>query len=511
MSSRWLSGRLGPRRRRPLSLRARVVGAFLLLLVLGLAIANIVTWEVLRSFEGARVDDQLRAAQRPAAAAVREASVFGVPIQGGGSTNFYAPGTFGVVLSPTGNALTPVAYLGKPANTSVSTATPMPTKAQLQRIGSAGTGSTIYLTLHGKEGSYRAIAMDLNGRGDVFLVGVPLSSMLATLRRLALVEVLVSSGVALIGLGGAIWLVRLGLRPLDDIVSTADHIAEGDLSRRVERADSTTEVGRLGLALNEMLSRIERSFNAQQASEARLRRFVADASHELRTPLTSIRGYAELFRRGAAERPEDLALAMRRIESEASRMGILVDDLLLLARLDQGRALERVPVDLSMLAADAVSDTRAVAPERPVTLETNGPVMVDGDDARLRQVAANLLANARVHTPEGTPVHVRVSENDGHAILEVADEGEGIGSDEAEKVFERFYRADPARRRNGTSGTGLGLSIVQAVVQAHGGRASVRSAPGGGASFVVSLPLSGSGHPAAPLEESSTGSSAAGR
>jgi two-component system OmpR family sensor kinase len=224
---------------------------------------------------------------------------------------------------------------------------------------------------------------------------------------------------------------------------------------------------------------------------------VADASHELRTPLTSIRGYAELFRRGAAERPADLEKAMRRIEEESVRMGLLVDDLLLLARLDQGRPLDRSPVDLVRVAADAVDDARAAAPERSISLEAPDRLVIEGDDLRLRQVAANLVANAYQHTPAETPVVVRVTTGEGEAVLEVADRGPGLDPEAAQKVFERFYRADPSRARSG-GGSGLGLSIVAAIAEAHGGRATVDSTPGTGACFRVSLPT---GHRPAPRAE----------
>jgi two-component system OmpR family sensor kinase len=236
-----------------------------------------------------------------------------------------------------------------------------------------------------------------------------------------------------------------------------------------------------------MMQQIETAFAARAASEARLRRFVGDASHELRTPLTSIRGYAELFRRGAADRPEDLAKAMRRIEEEADRMGSLVDDMLLLARLDQGRPLERQPVDLTHLARDAVDDARAVAPDRPIDFSPNGAVFVPGDELRLRQVLGNLLQNANRHTPPDTPVHVRVVNGDDEAVIEVADEGPGMSTDDANRVFERFWRSDPSRTRS-SGGAGLGLAIVSAIASAHGGRAEVQSAPGQGSVFRVHLP-----------------------
>jgi two-component system OmpR family sensor kinase len=268
---------------------------------------------------------------------------------------------------------------------------------------------------------------------------------------------------------------------------TAGAIAEGDLTRRVPQADPRTEVGQLGVALNGMLAQIERAFAERKASEDRLRRFLADASHELRTPLTSIRGYAELFRRGARDRTEDLEKSMRRIEEESSRMGILVEDLLLLARLDQSRGLQPRPVDLSALAGDAVEDARAADPDRRIELDAPEPVVASADDARMRQVAANLLSNALVHTPAGTPVTVRVDADGPDAILEVADRGPGLTPEQASRAFEPFYRSDPSRDRS-TGGAGLGLSIVAAISEAHGGRVEVRPTPGGGATFKVTIP-----------------------
>jgi two-component system OmpR family sensor kinase len=283
------------------------------------------------------------------------------------------------------------------------------------------------------------------------------------------------------------WVVNLGLRPIHEMEETAGKIAAGDLSQRVDIVDENTEVGRLGIALNKMLEQIETAFDERAASEDRLRRFVADASHELRTPLTSIRGYAELFRRGAADRPEDLAKAMRRIEEEANRMGVLVDDLLLLARLDQKRPLEVQPVDLTRITRDAVDDTRAVAPARVIDYTPNGAVVVPGDEVRLRQVLANLMQNTLRHTPADTPVHVRVATTDDNAIIEVRDEGPGMTEEESARVFERFWRGDPSRTR-ASGGAGLGLAIVAAIADAHGGHAEVEAAPGAGATFRVFLP-----------------------
>jgi two-component system OmpR family sensor kinase len=315
-----------------------------------------------------------------------------------------------------------------------------------------------------------------------------LGDVYSTLHRLLLIELLVTL-VALGGIGllGA-WVVRIGLRPLDSIEQTAAGIAAGDLSKRVERAEQRTEVGRLGLALNAMLAQIEAAFKAREASERKLRRFVADASHELRTPLAAVRAYAELFTRGAAERPDDLARSMQGISRESERMSLLVDDLLLLARLDEGRPLERQPVDLASVVIDAVETAQTLEPDREITLETE-PAVVTGDRDRLRQIVDNLLANVRAHTPPGAPVTVTVSRSNGTAELAVADSGPGVGEEQAVHVFERFYRADDSRAR-ASGGVGLGLSIVSAVAEAHGGTASADAGRGdGGATFRINLPL----------------------
>ncbi|RJL31845.1 sensor histidine kinase [Bailinhaonella thermotolerans] len=307
-----------------------------------------------------------------------------------------------------------------------------------------------------------------------------------------------SAAAALLAVTLLSWhAVRRGLRPLAAIADTAAAIGGGDLSRRVPEAGPRTEVGRLGAALNAMLGQIESAFGERRRAEARLRRFVADASHELRTPVAAIRGYAELFRRGAASRPDDLARAMARIEAEARRMGSLVEELLLLARLDQGLPLLSEPVDLTALAAEAVDDARVLGPAHLVYLETapGGPVVVRGDADRLRQVVANLLANVRHHTPEGTEARVRVSRDGGQAVIEVADDGPGLDEERAARVFERFYRADPSRARTAPAGgaarpegSGLGLAIVAAVTEAHGGAAEIDTAPGKGTTLRIRLP-----------------------
>jgi two-component system OmpR family sensor kinase len=350
------------------------------------------------------------------------------------------------------------------------------------------------------------------GDGGFVVVAASLDETDSTIERLQGIDLVVSIAVLLLLAAVGVATVRASLRPLVEIEQTAGAIAAGDLTRRVPDRDPGTEVGRLGGALNTMLAQIETAFRARAGSEAaarwseeaarrseeRMRRFVADASHELRTPLTAIRGFAELYRQGAARDPAELERLMRRIEDQSARMGLLVEDLLLLARLDQQRPLQRRPVDLLALAADAVTDARALQPDRPIELQAggdgaaNGALVVLGDEPRLRQVVANLMANALNHTPAGSPVEVRAraASPDGvpHALLEVADHGPGLSPEQAERVFERFYRADPARS-HADGGSGLGLAIVAALVAAHGGTVGVDSAPGRGASFRVLLPL----------------------
>ena len=331
---------------------------------------------------------------------------------------------------------------------------------------------------------------------------ISLEDVDGTLSRLVLLELLVGL-LVLVLLGGLAYVVvRTSLRPLREVETTAAAIAAGDLTRRVPEGDPRTEVGRLSGAFNSMLGQIEAAFRAREASEgsalaseARMRRFVADASHELRTPLTSIRGFAELYRQGAVPEPEDLDRVMRRVEDEAARMGLLVEDLLLLARLDQQRPLEQEPVDLLQVASDAVHDARVLDPDRTIELELRGggaPVVL-GDESRLRQVVTNLVTNALTHTPAGTPVTVSLEVTPGsdggpdRVLLAVADQGQGMTEADRAKVFERFYRADPSRTRS-AGGSGLGLSIVAALVAAHGGRVGVQSAPGEGSRFLVELP-----------------------
>ncbi|MFI9558531.1 sensor histidine kinase [Nonomuraea endophytica] len=328
-------------------------------------------------------------------------------------------------------------------------------------------------------------------------VAVDLAEVRDITRRLVLIESLGGGGILLILAVVGVALVRRSLRPLIVIERTAGAIAAGELSRRVPDGDPRTEVGRLATAINGMLAQIESAFTARSASEAaarrsedRMRQFVGDASHELRTPLTSILGYAEYSRQNPGADPAEM---MRRVEKAAGRMSLLVDDLLLLARVDQQRPLQMRPVDMLALAADAAHDARILAPDRNVKLDVVGDaaLIVSGDEVRLRQVVANLMSNALHHTEPGTPIVVRVGAGRSTAFVEVADQGPGLTPEQVERVFERFYRADSARsRRSGEDrGSGLGLAIVRALVHAHGGTVLVSSTPGAGSVFRVELPL----------------------
>ncbi len=352
---------------------------------------------------------------------------------------------------------------------------------------------------------WRVIGVEGPG-GWTIVVGADMERDQIAISRLIATQGIVGLIVlCVLGAAGYV-LVRNSLRPLAEVERTARAIADGDLSQRVPEGDDRTEVGRLTTALNRMLSRIERAFRAQQESETqargselRMRRFVADASHELRTPLTSIRGFAELYRQGAVRGDDDVRRLMERIESEGGRMGLLVEDLLLLARMDQQRPLTVKPVDLAAIAGDAVHDARAVQPDRPITLHlddslTDVPVLL-GDEGRLRQIVGNLVTNALVHTPDGTRIRVSLGEeDDGMLVLRVADEGPGMDPADAARAFERFYRADASRNR-AAGGTGLGLSIVDSLAAAHGGSVQLDTAPGQGTTVTVRLPRSGPPEP----------------
>jgi two-component system OmpR family sensor kinase len=364
---------------------------------------------------------------------------------------------------------------------------------------------------------------------SIVYVGLPLADVQSTVHQLGKVLGLTAIAVVLFGAVFGYWALRRELRPLHTIETTAAAIAGGDLTQRIPQEPTSTEVGSLTASLNAMLAQIEESFAAREASEGRMRRFVSDASHELRTPLATIRGYGELFRMGALTTPDQLDDTMGRIEDSATRMGTLVNDLLALARLDEGRPVRSEPVDLTSLAQDGVRDLGALDPTRDilfVPLAPPGPgadaahvpqVTVTGDEDRLRQVISNLAGNAARHTPEGTAVEFAVGvvpgespDGPGRGVLEVRDHGPGISEDQAKHVFERFYRADSSRNR-ASGGSGLGLAIVSAIVATHGGTIRVGDTPGGGLTVHMELPLSGAGgSTATTTEDASSRADAAG-
>ncbi|HEY3758630.1 MAG TPA: HAMP domain-containing sensor histidine kinase [Solirubrobacteraceae bacterium] len=486
------------------SLRARVLLSVLLLAAAGLIALAAVTYADQRSFLEGRVNQELRDAAPAVSRALDREGLYppGLAPAGGGAGNpgsgtssaaggelqggpggppnlSVPPGTFGERREASGKVLGHTFFSltqSEPPTPKLPAHVPVEELFTVGSTGSSGLQYRVYVS-HDPEDA------------ALTLVAVPLREVQQTLSRLLLVEALVIAGV-LIALGiTASFVVRLGLRPLDRMEVTAGEIAAGELSRRVSPASNRTEVGRLGLALNAMLDRLERAFAERAASEERLRRFLADASHELRTPLASIRGYAELFRMGATEDAAGTQLAMRRIEDESKRMGVLVEDLLTLARLDEAPEPRRAPVDLAVLARDAVADARATAPERSIDLQADAPAVVSGDSHLLHQVLANLMRNALVHTPAATGVDVAVTQDDDTVTARVRDHGRGLPAGSHEDIFDRFWRAEGGRER-GKAGAGLGLSIVREIVVAHGGHVSAENAPDGGAVFSVRLPKS---------------------
>ena len=481
------------------SLRTRLIAGLLVVAAAGLVLLAAITYAEQRSFLVDRVDQQARSASPSVSHALDDQGVANPGARrhnpdgddrpppggggGGGDRGGVAanlpPGTYGERRDASGKVLGHVVLsYGETA----PAAPDLPARLPLNKV----------ITVHAKGSSdlrYRVIATSDPFSSNTTVTAVPLHDVDQTLSRLALVEAFVI-GAILLAMGlVAFYVVRLGLRPLDRMGHTAGAIAAGDLSRRVSPSTPRTEVGRLGLALNSMLERLEEAFAERQASEDRLRRFLADASHELRTPLVSIRGYAELYRIGAVSDPVEAERAMRRIEDEAARMGMLVDDLLTLARLDEVRDPVRQPVDLNRIARDAVDDARAGAPGREIDLDTDGATAVVGDPHQLRQVLGNLIRNALVHTPPGTRIEVSVAHEGEEVRLEVRDHGPGLPAEDMDALFDRFWRSEGGRER-GRAGAGLGLSIVAAIVDAHGGRVVAANATGGGARFTVRLPAS---------------------
>ncbi|WP_433293162.1 sensor histidine kinase [Actinoplanes sp. CA-030573] len=494
-----------PRRWGHWTLRARLVLVVGALAAVALVVAGIAGLVLIRTYLLGRIDDQLRGMTRPFAD--RPAGVTYMPR---GRFLRIGPDQVMYVYNPDGS-LDPLR-----SSTTDASRPPVERLAEVGKRAAAGQPYTIGAT----DGSadWRVIAVADGDAGGYAVIGLSLSEVQQTTDQLILIDAGVCLLVLALLTGGAWFVVRLGLRPLTDMERLATDISAGNLSGRVADTDPHTEPGRLGLALNSMLTRIEAEVDARTTSERRLRQFVADASHELRTPLTSIRGFAELYRRGGAPPGPALDETMSRIEGEAGRMGVLVEDMLMLARLDRQRPPAVRPVDLLEIAADTIRDAHARVPTRPVRLagldddtDTFEPATVLGDEHGLRQVATNLVANALQHTPARSRVTVRVGRLPSRpprsatvlsgpatvrpglplAVFEVTDDGPGVPAAHAPRVFERLYRADSSRTRGNGGGSGLGLSIVAAIVHGHGGWVELDAPRGGGATFRVLLPTSG--------------------
>jgi two-component system OmpR family sensor kinase len=486
---------------------ALVVGA---LAAVALIIASIAGVLLIRSYLRDRVDDQLQGMTRPFSSPRANDQGFFPPRAGGRGWRGLGPDQVVYLYTADGTI--------SPARSSTADAARPTPESFAAAVRRAATGRPYTVEAHDGSAPWRMISVKNADSGDVAVIGISLTEIQETTDRLILIDLAVTvTMLALLGAGAA-FVVRLGLRPLTDMAKLATEISAGNLSERVADGDPHTEPGRLGLALNSMLTRIEGEVDARTASEQRLRQFVADASHELRTPLTSIRGFAELYRRGGAPPGPVLDEAMSRIEREAARMGVLVEDLLMLARLDRQRPPALRRVDLLEIAADTIRDAHARVPDRPVRLaglsddtDTFEPATVLGDEHGLRQVATNLVANALQHTPAQARVTIRVGRLPSRpplaasirsglpspralgalAVFEVTDDGPGVPAAHASRVFERLYRADSSRTRGKGGGSGLGLSIVAAIVHGHGGWVELDAPRGGGATFRVLLPTTG--------------------
>jgi two-component system OmpR family sensor kinase len=524
LSRRWQKVRRLPSRT---PLRIKLISAVLTLVALALVAISIAGIWLLRGYLLNQFDTTLAASERNARIAVANCleNPGRCPFHESGAALYWVPsnGQPVQVVVPTQNQF---------GSTSRPSGMPEPTVTTTQDWANSLVGRAVTVPAESGGSRWRVTAFPAvysTAVGTItgtIIAAADVSNIYTTTGVLATIDLIVSA-IVLVALAIAgIAIVRSSLRPLTDIELTAGAIAAGDLSQRVPDRDPRTEVGRLGRSLNAMLAQVETAFHARENSEAaarrseeKMRQFVADASHELRTPLTAIRGYAEYYRQrggvgngarhaapadaepilagGGRLTEPDIDRIMERVEQESARMGVLVEDMLLLARLDQQRPLERRPVDLLTLAADAVQDARMIAPRRKIELTVGhgAAFLVLGDEARLRQVITNLMSNALSHTPDDTPIDVRILTHgpDGRlpvpsVTIEVDDHGPGLTKEQADRVFERFYRADQARGRK-TGGAGLGLAIVAALVHAHGGAVGVDTAPGSGAMFWITLPL----------------------
>ncbi|WP_461189204.1 sensor histidine kinase [Arthrobacter sp. Z4-13] len=464
------------------SLRTQLVAMIMALLIVALTVTGAGTLALLHSYLQDQVDGKLYAAV-DLAGRQRSFSQLQAP------SNPAVPTDYSLILFVPGQE--PYPFGAEPDNG------PDISSMSVEQAQAHGDAPFQVRGTDGQNWRVIAVTVQNNKTTAVVVIGLPLESVDDVLKHATLVVIGVGLLTLLLASLIASWTVSRAFRPLARVEKTAAAIAAGDLSRRVDVENPGTELGRLSSSLNAMLAHIETAFSARMASEARMRRFAADASHELRTPLVTIRGFSELYRHGALATNEDVATAMGRIESEAKRMGSMVEDLLLLARLDEQRPLQQKPVDLQLIAHDAVVDTQASARSRVISLVgldggPAAPAPVLGDEAKLRQVVGNLVGNALRYTPEDSPIELAVGVRAMQggllrSVIEVRDHGPGISEEDASKVFERFYRADTSRTRE-TGGSGLGLAIVAAIVGSHGGSVRVENTAGGGATLVVTLP-----------------------
>jgi len=469
-----------------MSLRAKLVIALGTMLAIGLLAFGIGTYNRYSSAEYRRLDDRLRASLPSAERQLHDAAGLDPGDRPGSADGPDGPdgagpddralgiGSYAELRDGTGTVLAQLPN----DTTSASPSIPDVIGALDQPFTTGSFTGT---------GNWRALAsVDTRYPGLTVIVATPLGDVEDSLRGLIVIEAIIAAVILALLTAGSWLILRRGLRPLETMAVAAGEISGGDMSLRVTPADGNDEVGQLGKALNTMLDDLQASFAAQKESEAKLRQFLADASHELRTPLTSIQGFAELFRLGVENEHVDTEVIMRRIEEEAQRMRLLVDELLLLARLDERRDIEPLDVDLAVLSADACSDAAATSPDRQITLDAPRPVIVAGVPDHLRQAIANLVSNALTHTPPGTPVEVSAVAIAHRALVIVRDHGPGLSDEAMQHAFDRFWQADPSRIG---PKSGLGLSIVQAIAETHGGTASATNSPGGGAEFTIDLPL----------------------
>lgn len=477
------------------SLRSRLTLGVVILTAIGFFGASLVTQSLLKSYLTNEVDNQLKTITNGTFERIQQSGIAHEANEGRHGDDGRRPITKG---------------LGAPL-------TRIPTSASLTLLDAQGTviggiGGDLnsapisnYLTgllpaevaSHGEKpftidapgADFRVIARSLPNSAGTVVAAQSLRDLDRTTSQLRYFFILIGLALLILIALAARTVIKVGLRPLEDAEETAEEIAAGNLSARMPEANPATEVGRLVTSLNAMLARIEDAFQVRSDSENKLRRFVADASHELRTPITAIRGFSELHRQGAVTGEKETSELIGRIENESKRMGSLVEDLLLLARLDQAREMDSKPVDINHVVEDAVVSARAAGPAHPVTFNSNeDEIFILGDEMRIHQVIANLLSNARAHTPAGTPISVTIKTTDSEVDVSVADKGPGLSAEDQKRIFERFYRADSSRVRSGEEGSGLGLSIVDAVMRAHGGSVSVQSAPGEGATFTLRFP-----------------------